>query len=518
MSKYGEDLFLGIDIGTESIRCGLFDPFGNCINLSTIDIQINIPKMGWAEQNPKEIFSKFINVINTCLRKQNIDRKKIKAIAVDGTSVSLIPLDMKGEPLDNVMLWMDTRAWEEANYINKKQNKVLSYVGGKDSPEWMIPKALWLKKKNSFVYNSAKYIVELTDWINHKLTGMWTLSICNLSCEWNYVSEMGGWSKEFLTEIGMEDLPKKWPNNILKMGDPIGNLDSTIANMFGLDSKTLVVQSGMDTYAASLAVDVLQPGNMAMVLGNSSCYLMVSKLKKSMEGIFGPIPDAIIPNMWHYQGGQTSAGSIVRWFVESIVVGNGRRKIGKYEYSKLDQIAKNVSIGSDGLIILDTWQGERTPVMNPLSKGAIIGISLSHKESHLFRGFLESIAYGARQIVENFETNGFVVNRLRACGGGVNSDLWMQIHSDVIGKPVDISENPNASALGSAICAAKGYGVYKTLKEASKNMNKIKRTFLPDFKKNKKYNFYYDKYLSLKKKLRQYFNSLAKHESKLNVN
>ncbi len=511
MREY-EDLFLGIDIGTESIRCGLFDIWGNCINLSTEEIKTIIPKLGWAEQNPKQIFSKLISVINSCMRIKNVDRKKIKAIAVDGTSVSLIPINKNGEPIDNVILWMDTRAWEEANYINQKGNKVLYYVGGKDSPEWMIPKALWLKKNKPNIYNSAKYIVELSDWINYKLTRKWALSKCNLSCEWNYVSEIGGWSKKFLSEIGMKDLTEKWPNNILNMGDPIGEINIEIGNILGLNSKTLVVQSGMDTYAASLGVNVLKSGNMAMVLGSSSCYLTVSKLKKSMTGIFGPIPDAILPNMWHYQGGQTSAGSIVRWFVETIVKGNGRRKIGNSEYSKLDQIAKKVPVGSDGLIFLDTWQGERTPVMNPFSRGAMIGISLFHKESHLFRGILESVAYGAKQIIDNFERNGFKVSRLQACGGGINSDIWMQIYSDVVGKPIDVSNNPNASALGSAICAAKGYGIYNNLEEASKNMTKTRKTFSPDFEKNKNYKYYYNKYLLLKNELRPYFNSLAKHK------
>lgn len=496
-------LFLGVDVGTESVRCGLFDGSGKCLNIAVAANKTYIPHPGWAEQDPKQIWNSFQEVVRRCIQESAVEKSRIKAMAVTATSVTVLCVDEHSEPMGKAILWMDTRAKEEADRINETQHPVLRYVGGRVSPEWMLPKVLWLRNHRPEVYHKASHVVEIMDWLNFKLTGRWVLSMCTTSCEWNYSRPLGGWPIDLFEDLGVADVIGKWPSDMLYMGEPIGRLSRQTSEQLGLDEDTLVVTSGMDTYVAALGVGVLQAGTVAMVLGNSSCYLTLSEKEQDIPGIFGPIPDAFTPDMWAYQGGQTSAGSLIRWFGDTIVGGNGRRNSEGAVYQELDVLAQQVPAGAEGLIMLDTWQGERTPSVFPNARGALIGLSLKHTEGHMFRAFLEGVAYGARHIVDSFEESGMSIEVLHACGGGIRSKVWMQIYADVLRKPIYLSSTPHCSSLGSAICAASGFGYYKDLHEASRNMVSIAEKIYPE--NTEVYKFSYEKYLALKKNLKQHF-------------
>lgn len=188
--------------------------------------------------------------------------------------------------------------------------------------------------------------------------------------------------------------------------------------------------------------------------------------------LLGPVRDGLGPGTFVLQGGQTSAASLVRWFCSELS--------GRLDPVELDKEAAAVPAGSDGVVALDTWQGSRTPFRDPLRRGAFAGLSLSHRRAHLYRAVLESVAYGGRQVLDAFADVGADVGELVVTGGGSRSRLWMQIHADVIDRPLLMLEQRLPVALGAAMCAAAGLGLAGDLRSAAAEMSRTGPRIDPD--------------------------------------
>jgi ribulose kinase len=215
-----------------------------------------------------------------------------------------------------------------------------------------------------------------------------------------------------------------------------------------------------------------------------------------IRGIFGPHPDCVIPGLNVLEGGQVSSGSIIKWFKDNFSkseeIEAEKREIDHYEL--LNEKSSDIPIGSEGLVVLDYWQGNRNPYTDYLVQGAIWGFTLKHKPAHIFRSIMEGVAYGTENILRTLSENDLKVDSIYISGGTVKSDIWLQIHADVSNIPFSVTEFTESTILGSAVCAVTGAGIYKDLTEASDNMVRIKRTIEPVIENHKKYEFYFDKY------------------------
>ncbi len=502
---------IGIDSGTQSLRSGIFDLFGNPIIYATKDYPIFHAQVGWAEQSANDWWEAAKITINECVIKSKIDPEKIIGISVDGTSCTVLPVDKKGNPLRNALLWMDIRAHKEAEKVNTTSHPILKYVGGQESPEWMLPKALWLKKNEPDIYNSAFRIIESTDWFMFKLTGRWTASKCNVTCKWNYASPEGGWADDLLKDLGLDDLKEKWPSDILNMGDYAGELTDEAAKELGLKKGTVVAQGGIDAYAGMLGLATVKPGRLALVIGTSTCHMAFSDRPIWDSGVWGPYPDALIPDSWILEGGQTATGSIIQWFINNFCEKERleAEATGNDLYQILDRKAESVGVGAEGLVLLDYWQGNRTPIRDSLLRGAIWGLSLTHNSGHIFRSIYEGTAFGTRDILENLKEHGYKAEQIYACGGGTKSQLWLQIHADVCNVPIYLTKVPEAPTLGSAICASVGAGKYKNLVEASESMVQITEKIEPNPENKKDYDFYFDKYIRTHLQLKEMMHEVS---------
>ena len=188
------------------------------------------------------------------------------------------------------------------------------------------------------------------------------------------------------------------------------------------------------------------------------------------------------------QGGQTSAASLLRWFRDQLAPDES--------YTNLDHEASVLPPGSEGLRALDTWQGSRTPHRDPASRGGIWGLNLGHTRAHLYRALLESVAYGGRQIVEAMQDIGVKIEQIVACGGGSRSALWMQMHADILGKPVTVLDEPYAAALGAAICATVAAGWYDQVQAAAGALTHLGRTYFSQSERQEMYQEGYRHYLA----------------------
>jgi FGGY-family pentulose kinase len=488
---------LGIDCGTQSLRSAVVNLEGKLVGSATQACPVTHPRVGWAEQNADDWWAAAKATVPQALAQAGVSASDIAGVAVDGTSCTVVVADEKLRPLRPVILWMDQRAHEQADRVTATGDPILRYVGGSDSPEWMLPKALWLKENEPDTYERATWIFEGTDWLLHRLTGETTASLNCVTCKWNYARPEGGWSQKMLQAIGLDGLPGKWPTRIVATGEQVGQLTADAAAALGLNPGTPVAEAGIDAYAAMLGLNVVQPGRMALVMGSSTCHMALCRDGIFGTGVWGPYPDALLPGTWVLEGGQTATGSIVKWFKDNFGAAQiaEARQRGLDPYEVLDEQAARVPPGCEGVVLLDYFQGNRTPLRDPLARGMVWGLSLPHTPAHLFRAIYEGTAMGTRHILEDIAQGGFEATGIYACGGGARSRLWLQIHADVCQVPIMLTAEPEATVLGTAMCAAVGAGVFGSLPQASETMVHITDQIDPDPDQREVYDFYFDKYV-----------------------
>jgi FGGY-family pentulose kinase len=476
MSMNGSSpLFLGLDVGTQSLRAALFDLNGACRGFGASPLDTTHPHPAWAEQDALQWWQAACAAVPQALAKANAKPNDIAGIGLDCTACTVIPCQADGTPLRPALLWMDQRSFRESAQISETGDPSLRFVSGVVSSEWMLPKALWLKRNERAVYTKAERLVECTDWFMYRLTGAWTLSLNNVTVKWDYARPDGGWSKALLQEVGLHDLPDKWPQRIVPLGKGDGQLSSLAARELGLRPGIPVAQGGIDAYLGMLGMGAVGAGDLAMVMGSSTCHLAMSSRPLLGSGMLGCFPDAVVEGLYTLEGGQTATGSIIDWYRRHFagLEEMEATKSGRHVYEILDAKAALAPPGCEGLVCLDYWQGNRCPHKDPRARGVLWGFTLSHGAGHVFRSIYEATALGTRAILEDVAKHGLRIERLFAGGGGAKSRLWLQIHADVLGQPINLPRESEACALGAALVAAVHSGHYPDLETAAKNMVQI---------------------------------------------
>lgn len=504
-------LFLGLDVGTQSLRAALFDLAGNCRAFAVEPIETWHPQPGWAEQDASQWWHVACKAVPLALERAHVHPSAIAGIGLDCTACTVLPCKDDGTPLRRALLWMDQRSFREAEEISSTRDPILRYVSGVVSPEWMLPKALWLKRHEPAIYGETGRLIECTDWFMHRLTGEWTLSLNHVSVKWNYARPDGGWSTRLLKQVGLDDLLAKWPARVVPLGKGESLLSATAAHQLGLTAGIPVAQGGIDAYLGMLGMGATGAGDLAMVMGSSTCHLAMSEKPVLGSGMSGCYPDAVVEGLYTLEGGQTATGSIVNWYRQHFAGHEAAeaQRTGRNVYEILDARAETVPPGCDGLVCLDYWQGNRNPRKDPRARGVFLGLSLSHGPGHLFRSIYEATAFGTRHILEDLESHGFRVERLFAGGGGAKSRLWLQIHADVLGRPIQLPRESEVCALGSALVTAVRTGNFATLEEAAGKMVQVAETIEPRSEHRAAYDEHYGHYLAAYPALRPLFHALA---------
>jgi FGGY-family pentulose kinase len=504
-------LFLGLDVGTQSVRAALFGLFGQCRSFATSPLDTVHPQPGWAEQDAHQWWRAACKAVPEALHRAGAKPDDIAAIGLDCTACTVIACQRDGTPLRPALLWMDQRSFREAEEISATNDPTLRYVSGVVSPEWMLPKALWLKRHDRAVYDRTERLVECTDWFMYRLTGDWSLSLNHVTVKWNYARREGGWSTALLRRVGLDDLLDKWPKAIIPLGKGEAKLTTDAAAQLDLRPGTPVAQGGIDAYLGMLGLGAVGAGHLAMIMGSSTCHLAMAHQELFGSGMLGCYPDAVLEGLYTLEGGQTATGSIIDWyrrhFAGNEVMEAG--KDGRNVFEILDAKAGSVLPGCEGLICLDYWQGNRCPLKDPLARGTFWGFTLSHGPGHVFRSIYEATAFGTRHILEDLRSFGFTVDHVFAGGGGARSRLWLQIHADILQQPIYLPEESEACALGSATVSAVHAGYYPDLNEAARKMVHIANVVEPKRENRRVYDEIFGRYLATYQALRPLMHELA---------
>ena len=527
MSKYS----IGLDFGTLSARAVIVDiehgfelansvcNYAHGVMSETFIDGTSLPA-GFALQHPQDYLDCLYFIISDCIKKADVDASDIIGVGVDFTASTIIPVDSSGTPLcfyeefkNNphayVKLWKHHAAQNEADKINalaKEMNAPwLKRYGGTISSEWLFPKVLQILSEAPEVYNATFRFIEAADWIVWQLTGKETHSVCTTGFKAIWDEENGYPDKEFFKALhpDMENIiGDKISTNVIKLSETAGVVTKEIAEKTGLTEGTPVAPAFIDAHAALPALNITHSGDLLMIIGTSACHILLGDKKSDIPGISGYVKDGIVDGLYAFEAGQACVGDSFDWFVKNLVPASYTEKAenaGVNIHKFLRDKAKLLKPGSNGVLALDWFNGNRTPYVNGNLSGMILGLNINTSPEQIYRALIESTAFGTKRIIDIYEQNGIELNRIYAAGGIAEKDeLLMQIYADVLGKEIFLSGTTQACAYGSAVLAAVNQKGYKTLTEAAEKMKQISgKIYIPDPENTKIYAKLYKEYETL---------------------
>lgn len=504
-------MYLGIDVGTGSVRAGIFDTGGVLLGAASREIKIGKPQHDFVEQSSEDIWRCAGEATREALKKAGLSGDAIKGIGFDATC-SLVALDNEDRPVTvrptgddawNVIVWMDHRAIEQANRINAGKHDVLRYVGGVISPEMETPKLLWLKEHAPNTWQRTARFFDLPDFLVYRATGVDVRSLCTTVCKWTYLGHEGRWDESYFRAIGLGDLADEGfariGKNVRPMGERAGTLTETAARELGLVAGIPVGVSiidahagGIGTIGAPIAGSQLE-NRVALIGGTSSCHMAVSREPRFVAGVWGPYASAMIPGLWLTEGGQSATGALIDHVIFSHARGpelrDDAKKKGTTAYAllneRLDHLAKGLpfpALLARDVHVLPDHHGNRSPRANPTLRGMISGLTLQDDVDTLavhYLATIQAIAHGTRHVLEAMNANGYAIDTLVASGGDTKNPVFLREHADVTGCRIALPESTEGVLLGSAILGAVAAGAHASIVDAMAAMTRTSRVIEP---------------------------------------
>ncbi|RBP85583.1 FGGY-family carbohydrate kinase [Marinomonas rhizomae] len=496
--------FIGIDVGTGSARAGVFDSEGNLKSTAAQAIETYRPQENFAQQSSSEIWQAVCTATKTAIADANISSSEVVGMGFDATC-SLVVTDANGGPVSvdpaglthqNVMLWMDHRAIEDANEINAIGGSVLKHVGGRISPEMELPKLRWMKRELPQSWQNAAQFWDLPDWLVHRATNSFTRSLCSTVCKWTYLGHKGlageGWDDDFLSSIGLKDLVADEHASIGSTlsvpGERCGVLTEQSAAELGLAAGIAVSASLIDAYAGALGTLGLDIGEspidsrLAVIAGTSTCHIAFNTKPIFVPGVWGPYFGVTLPDMWALEGGQSAAGvlmdAVVARHSASVPLAIEAKKQGKrisdLIEDRLTSMAEETAFLTSTRHVQPDFHGNRSPLAEPWRKGAVVGLGMSAGLDDLALDYLatiQALAYGTRHIIEEMRAQGAVINTLVMSGGLARNTLYVREHADATGCKVLVPDQQEPVLLGCAMLGAVAAGEFTDLRQAMKVMS-----------------------------------------------
>ncbi|MBL6929623.1 MAG: FGGY-family carbohydrate kinase [Rhodospirillales bacterium] len=502
--------YIGIDVGTGSARAGVFDGTGKMLGQASRDITIWRPQPDFVEQSSDDIWRACCESVAEAMGKAGVAPGDIKGIGFDATC-SLVALDADNGPVSinptgndeqNVIVWMDHRAIDQAERINAGGHKVLDYVGGVISPEMETPKLLWLRENSPDTWKRTARFFDLPDFLTYRATGVDVRSLCSTVCKWTYLGHENRWDADYFKAIGLGDLADEGfvriGTNVRPMGETIGDgLSQQAAGELGLLPGTPVGISIIDAHAGGLgllgaALDGIAPDaaamekRLALIGGTSSCHMAVSREATFVPGVWGPYFSAMVPGLWLSEGGQSASGALIDHVIFSHARAAELKDMAEasdctvYEIlnERLDKLGEGsafaAAITSD-LHVLPYFHGNRSPRADPTLRGVVSGLKLSDSLDDLallYLATIQAVAHGTRHIIQSMNNAGYAIDTVFACGGGTKNPVFLREHADITGCKIVLAQEPEAVLLGSAILGAVASGDFADALSAMSAMNR----------------------------------------------
>lgn len=480
---------IGIDVGTGSARAGVFDGTGALLASASAPIRTWHPRSDFAQQSTADIWSAIAGSVKQAVMQAGVGARDISGLGFDATC-SMVVVGQKSEPLSvdpkgaegqDIIVWMDHRAIDDAEHINRVGGAPLKHVGGCISPEMQMPKLRWLKRNMPRVFAAAHSFWDLPDWLVHRATGSNARSVCSVVCKWTYLSHRGlggeGWDDGFLRAIGLEELADDGHallgTEFLAPGQRAGGLSERAAAEFGLLPGTPVGASLIDAYAGALgtlaAGGGAPAGRLAVIAGTSACHIGLTEEPAFVPGVWGPYLGALVAGLWANEGGQSAAGALIDAVLDRHAAAADLRREAAAGSSTifalleehLAAMAEETATLTARRHVLPDFHGNRSPLAEPWRLGGITGLSLETGSDDLALDYLatiQSLGYGTRHILEVMRQAGMAVDMLVVSGGLARNRLFVREMADICDCPVIVPETDEPVLLGAAMLGAVASG------------------------------------------------------------
>ncbi|WP_346940183.1 xylulokinase [uncultured Clostridium sp.] len=458
---------LGIDIGTSGTKTVLFDRGGNPISSSTAEYPLYQPEIGWAEQDPLDWWKAVCITINQVIKDSNINPESISGIGLSGQMHGLVMLDGDGNVLRKSIIWCDQRTAKECVEITEKvgEKRLIDITANPALTGFTASKILWVRNNEPEIYEKCRKILLPKDYIRYMLTGEFATEVSDASGMQLLDIKNRCWSKEVLNAL---DIPIEYLGDVHESIVVSGKVHKKAAQITGLKENTPVVGGAGDQAAGAIGNGIIKSGQISSTIGTSG--VVFAHLDEPIIDEKGRVHTFChaVPGAWHMMGVTQGAGLSLKWFRDNFCT--NEIEVAKYmgidPYVLMTKEAEKVPAGSRGVIYLPYLMGERTPHLNPKAKGVFFGLSAAHTKNEMLRAVIEGVSYSLLDCMEIIKDTGMNPTNVMVSGGGGKSELWRQILADMFNCKVSTNKSSEGPALGVALLAGVGTGVYKDINEA----------------------------------------------------
>ncbi len=496
------ELVLAIDAGTTGVRSMLFTPTGKVVAKAYEEFESHFPSPSWVEQDAEDWWASTCNTVKSCFKSSSASPNHVVGISVTNQRETVVPIDEKGKPLRRAIVWQDRRTVPQCDWIKEQisEKDIYSTTGLTVDPYFTAPKILWIKSNQPDVFERTHKFLLVHDYIIFRLTGLTITDYSNASRTMLFDASKADWSTKLLDgfELPLEKLPTP-----VASGTKGGEVSEVAANECGLNSGTPVVAGGGDQQCAALGVGVVRTGSFKSTTGTGTFMLAFSDkmLLDSERRVL--CSRHVVPDAFVVEASMFTTGSALRWFRDQLgsVETGAAQERGLDPYDVITEGAAQIPAGSEGVIHIPHFVGAGAPYWNPHARGVFAGLALGHTRQHLMRAILEGVSYEIRTNLDVLRELGLPAKEVRVTGGAARSETWMQIQADVLGIPVIRTEMEEATALGAAILACKGVGIFKSVAEAAEEMVRPRPPLTPSEENSRVYERGFERYRNLYKSI-----------------
>lgn len=502
---------IGIDLGTSGTKTVLFDQLGNTVASHTVEYPMYQPQNGWAEQDPADWWNATVTTVKAVVTDSGVSNEDIVGIGISGQMHGLVMLDEKNQIIRNSIIWCDQRTAEECEDIERLvgRERLIQITANPALTGFTASKIMWVKKHEAENYAKCRHILLPKDYVRFMLTGEYATEVSDASGMQLLDVGKRCWSDEVLEKL---EIDKALLGKVYESPEITGYVTEEIAALTGLKAGTLVVGGAGDNAAAAVGTGTVIDGSAFTTIGTSGVvYAHTKEIAIDPKGRVHTFCCAV-PGEWHVMGVTQGAGLSLKWFRDNFcqdIIAEAKQK-GVDPYDITNVMAQQSGISARRLLFLPYLMGERTPHLDPNARGAFVGLSAIHERGDMIRAIMEGVTYSLKDCLSVLEEMGVQPDNMLACGGGARSDLWRQMMADVYDMDVSTVDSKEGPALGVAILAMVGAGLYENVEVACQKVIRAHNTTKKKAENTEKYEKVYRIYKDLYQHLKEDYSELAK--------
>ena len=501
---------IGIDLGTSSTKTILFDEDGKSICAATAEYPMIQPQNGWAEQDPAHWWEACVTTLRQVMERSGIPKEQVIGVGLSGQMHGLVMLDKYGAVLRNSIIWCDGRTAKECVEITEKvgAQRLIEITANPALVGFTAGKILWVREHEPELYARCRHILLPKDYLRYKLCNVFATEVSDASGMNLMDVPKRQWSKEVLEKLNIDSalLP-----SLHESCEVTGAITEETARQTGLAKGTPVVGGAGDNAAAAIGTGVVASGKAFTSIGTSGVIFAHSDtVTIDLHGRIHTFCSAV-PGKWTVMSCTLAAGGSLQWFQNQFYIHEIQSAIakGKDPYEFMDKLVEQVPIGSNRLLFLPYLMGERSPLLDPDARGVFFGLSGIHTRQDMLRAVMEGVGFSLRHCLDIFKNMGVSINEMLVTGGGGTNHLWRQILSDLYECPVVTINNREGPALGAAILAGVGTGLYQDMQKACNMIINVNTLQHPIAENAATYNSYFALYKDVYQSIKKQFSILA---------